>query len=221
MSIRIGLYDIFAYTIPGVLYIIVALFGLSTFGFITIDLNLISNLSITWVLGLLGFGYVTGLLLDPLAHKWIRLFIPKNRDAKRTALASFRQKHPWVTFEFAPDDWPILLNAVKIKSFDIAMEVEQHNVLYIMLRNISFGFLLAAVNFLLIFSFVYTHFGNLVLAVVSLGLSYSAAQRCRLRRHWFYSRIYESYVACYLPPEEIVARIPVPPHTNQEEKEAS
>lgn len=218
MSIRIGLYDLFAFTIPGVLYIVVALFGLSIFGFITLDLNQIANLSIAWVLGLLGVGYVIGLLLDPMAHKWVRLFIPKNRDAKKTALASFRRKHPWVAIEFDPADWPILLNAVKIKSFDIAMEVEQHNVLYIMLRNISFALLLTALNFLLIFLFIYTHFGNLVLAGVSLGLALIAAQRCKLRRHWFYVRIYEAYVACYLPSEEIVARTPTS-LPNQEELE--
>lgn len=64
MSIKLGIYDFFAYTIPGVFYILVGIFGLAVFGFAGVDLQTVNGLSLVGGILLAGAGYGTGLSLS-------------------------------------------------------------------------------------------------------------------------------------------------------------
>ena len=202
MSIRIGLYDFFAYTLPGVFYLLIVAFGLVIFGFVKIDFQSLSNLSLFSFLLFLGGGYLVGLLLDPLAYRWGRLFQKRTRDARKLAFETFHNDHPWVTLNFKSGDWGILLRTIKSRSSEAAIDIEQHNVASIMLRNISFGLALIAGLYLLFFFVVSNSFWNLLLAGTSFGLSYTAIRRSKVRRHWFYIAILEAVVAQYLIQED-------------------
>jgi hypothetical protein len=202
MSIRIGLYDFFAYTLPGVCYILIAVYGLAIFGFINIDLSLLNSLSLFSVLALIGAGYIIGLLFDPIAYRWARLFQKSNRETARLAFDEFSSRHPWLKANFKAADWGLLLRAVKSRSIEAAMDVEQHNVASIMLRNISLGLLLLAVIYMLFFLIINFNLWNLVLATLCCSLSIIAIQRSKLRRHWFYIAIFEAFAAHFLLQKE-------------------
>ncbi len=193
MSIRLSLYDFFAYMIPGVFYILITAIGLSTFGLVDIDLSQWTDFSLFTFLILLGLGYVLGQLIDEIAYRWLRLRKGRSRNARQKALASFRQRYPWIDIDFLPEEWAILLKALQIQTPHLVPEIEQQNALSIMLRNISLGLVVTAIMFFLIFILVYTHIGNLIIAIIALALSFVAIDRSSLRRHWFYMGIYEAF----------------------------
>ena len=192
MSIRISLYDFFAYTIPGIFYIFLAAFGLDLFNVIPLDFTLLSDLSLFIFLLLAGTSYVIGQLLDTVAYRWMRLLRGRNRIAREKAHHLFHERYPWIQLHFQPDEWAILLQGLKIQSPDVAADIEQLNAISIMLRNISLGLLIAFLIFLLTFIIVNMHIGNLALAALALVLSYVALDRCDIRRRWFYLHIFEA-----------------------------
>lgn len=203
MSLRISLYDFFSYTLPGVFFILIIALGLTTFGVINFDLAILADLSLSSLLILTGAGYLLGLLLNPIAERWVRLFIGTHHRARDEAFAEFHSRHPKLKIEFAANEWDMLFYAVKAKSAETATDVELHNVASIMLRSISLILLIAAALFLLIFLFVYTNIWNLVSAITALFLSRIAITLCHNRRRWFYKGIFEAFAVYYLLEEKM------------------
>jgi hypothetical protein len=202
MSIRIGIYDFFAYTLPGVFYLLISLFGLVVFGVVEIELSILRSLSLFSFVILLAAGYIVGLLLDPVAYRWSRLFQKSNREAVEFAFERFKTQHAWLKLDFEPADWGIMLFAIKSRSIDVAMDVEQHNVASIMLRNISLGLAMLSVTLLLFFATVSTNLWNLVLVGIFSSLSFIAIWRCRIRRHWFYTAVLQAFASSHLLEQE-------------------
>jgi hypothetical protein len=208
MSIRVGIYDFFAYTIPGVFYIIILGFWLNVLGIVTLDLQALNSFSLTSMFLIIGAGYILGLLIDQVAYRWVRLFQSENREAVRFAFDEFHESHPWVVLNFEPQDWGILLRAIKSKSMDAAADIEQHNVAAIMFRNFSLGLVLSALACLLYFLLVYQAIANILLAIICLQLSFAAMKRGRIRRHWFYMAIFEGFTAHFLLEKKLSGRKP-------------
>lgn len=208
MSIRIGLYDFFAYALPGIFYLIIVGFWLASFGLVMIDLKTLESLSASSLLVIVGAGYIVGQLIDPIAYRWMRIFQSRNRDAVKIAFNEFHSQHPWLVLNFKPADWGILLRAIKSKSLDAAMDVEQHNVAAIMLRNISLGLVLVSGSYLVYFLVVNTNIWNLLLSVAFFALSIAAMRRSRLRRHWFYTAVFEAFSAYYLLQDKLSGEKP-------------
>jgi len=206
MSIRVSLYDFFAYTLPGVFYLLIVGFWLNAFRIVVLDastlsnasLSLLNNASLFLLLVFIGAGYIVGLLVDPIAYRWLRLFRSRNRDVAKSVFDDFRNQHKWLEVKFNPTDWGILLFAIKTKSTEVAMDIEQHNVASIMLRNISLGFLLISIGCLVFFFVVSNNAWNLVFALLSLAASSMSITRSSLRRSWFYAAVFEAFSAHYL-----------------------
>ncbi|MCA9945127.1 MAG: hypothetical protein KC449_16695 [Anaerolineales bacterium] len=195
MSIRIGIYDFFAYLIPGVFYLLVAAFGLTMFGIVNIDLAQLTDISLFGFLVLLAAGFIVGLLFDLLAYKWFLLFRKRNSLARQEDFVIFQKRYPWLEIKFRPEDWSLMLQTIKIQIPDTTAELDEQNALHIMMRNISLGLFLLSLIFLLVFIIVYTHVGNLALAILASALSYLAIDRAAQRRRWFYTHIYELFLA--------------------------
>jgi hypothetical protein len=204
MSIRIGLYDFFAYALPGVFYLVIIGFWLDSFGLVTLDLKTLNSLSIVSLLAIVGAGYIAGLLVDPLAYRWFRVFKGKNLHASDSAFHEFQRRHPSLASSFRSSDWGLLLRAVKSKSFEAAMDVEQHNVAAIMLRNISLGLVLISICCLVYFFAVSANIWNIFLSALFFALSIVAMRRSELRRRWFYIAVFEAFSAHYLLEDKLI-----------------
>lgn len=198
MSIRVGLYDFFAYTIPGVFYLLVAWFGLTTFNIIGLDLTILNDLSIFIILILLGAGYILGQLVDPVAYNWLSFRKGSNEKARQKAFDAFGQNYPWIKLGFAPEEWKIIHYILKMNSPEVEKDLDQLNAIGIMMRNFSIGLLVTAVLFMLTFIFVHSHIGNLALAFITWLLSELALDRSDRRRRWFYNGILQAFAATHL-----------------------
>jgi hypothetical protein len=198
MSIRVGLYDFFAYTLPGIFYLAIIEFWLATTGLLVIDFSILKNFSLEVLFATVGAGYIIALLIDPIAYGCMRLFYQRNRDVAKAAYDEFTQRHSWVHLNYDAKDWGILLRGVKSVSMEAAADVEQHNVAFIMLRNISFAFVLCLISSVIYFFFFLPSPWILGLGVLFVIMAILAMRRSRVRRYWFYMAVFEAFTAHFL-----------------------
>ncbi len=137
MSIRLGLYDLFAYTIPGSLYIFCIAHLAMILGWTTLDFQLLSSLSAVQVFILAALAYIAGLIVEPIAKQWRSLF--KSKGLAKIAYDEFKQRYSNLEIGFRPEDLGVLLAYVRRESTEVAAEIELLNVTSIMLGNISLG----------------------------------------------------------------------------------
>lgn len=193
MAIRISLYDFFAYTVPGVFYLLVVGFAAVVFGLLPADWSAFNDLSLTALIILVGAGYVVGILCTAVAQYWSRLF--RSRKQSRIAFREFASEHPWLRVYFEPADWDILLRLLKMSSEEAAADIEHLNVLSIMMRNISFGFGILAGVFVLYYFAVSAHAANLLFAVVAGVASVMAARSGATFSKWYFKAIFAAVAA--------------------------
>jgi hypothetical protein len=198
MPIRIGLYDFFAYTLPGVLCLFIIGFWLNVTGLLAVDFLILNNLSLAVLLGIIGIGYIIGLLIEPVAYAWMKLFQRNKIDGTKVAFDEFIRQYPWVKVNFEHKDLSILLRAVKSVSMESAANVEEHNVAAIMLMNIGLVFSLSSISSAIYCFVILSNLWILVLALVFFVLAIAAMRRSRTRRHWFYKSVFETFTAHFL-----------------------
>lgn len=146
MSISIGIYDFFSYTVPGMVYLLVAYSILNLFRPISVDLSNISD-AILWgsLVLLLLFSFLMGHIFDSISHRvWYRLFY---RGGSQERAYSQFAKIIGVKSSFNPHQWSILLAAIRHNNAQLADVIDRNKATSIMLRNISFALFLLGVFF--------------------------------------------------------------------------
>jgi len=144
-------------------------------------------------IGFIVVAYVLGGAFDNLALVLFRLF-NKPGFSGRT-LAEFKKRHGenW-QIDFKDRDWPVLLAFIRTKSFELANELDRHNALSIMLRNVSLGLLFLAANSLIQF-FVSRDPVNILISIIMLLVSMLIIREAVKFRKLFYDGIYETVLA--------------------------
>ena len=203
MSIRIGIYDFFAYTIPGTLYLIATVYICHTAGLCTVDRQWLHSISTVEAILFALVGYVVGLLLDPLAKRWYGLFKPKNLS--KAMLDEFVRKHPTFAIKFGGDDWYIVLSHLRRVSDETAYNIERLNATNILLRNVSFLSLILILTqvwrMIIQFSWI-----ELILGIVfAISTLISAKEGVKYTK-WFYSSQYESLAAYSVTAIDLIER---------------
>lgn len=197
MSIKIGVHDFFAYTIPGLIHILVFtiqahVYGLTTFNMSNLDLSL------GWILLATLVAYVVGQLLDTVSANVLpRIYDPKGSNGTNVERAMQKMKIDYgsrLTASTQLRDWPVLYMYVKQRSENVAERIDAFNAQGIMLRNISFALLLLGVG-LLIHQLVALSLEQFLFSILSFVFSIVAFRRARRVGGWFYSSIYEAAIA--------------------------
>jgi hypothetical protein len=200
MNIRIGIYDFFAYAIPGGLYLFIVVYACTIFVIVQVDW-LSFDLSAIQIVVVAGIAYIFGMILEPIAKLWYRLFKPK--DFPDLALEQFKQFHPSLEIKFQSVDWPILLAYIRRESIDIATEIERVNASNIMRRSISFGLMI--LSLVQIAQFAHTLFAShLILSVIFAVSSVIAGKESVKFARWFYFGIFEAMASRSLQVSSLV-----------------
>lgn len=193
MNLRLGIYEIFSRIVPGGVYMAVMIQILSVFGIVKFDWQVINDLSLAALLGLIVIAYILGGAFDNLAITFFQLLKKQNISVR--TLDRFRKAYQdrW-QIDFKDDDWPLLLAFIRTKSLDLAGELDRHNALSIMLRNVSLGLLLMAANGVIQFLISRNSIDILIsifMFVLSLLILREAIKFCSL----FYEGIYQTVLA--------------------------
>lgn len=174
MSITVSIYDFFAYTIPGFLYLYTLSEFLRVLGFS--DLNLSTIDFVNYWLPTVILAYISGLLMQFVSYRlWIKLWY--RSLAEERAYKLFFAIRPEDDIEFNPEQWPLLFTLIRREDYKTAEIIDKNMATSIMLRNISFGLLLYSIlNLYLTFQSVFSLL-HLLLAVSMLSFSYISLRR--------------------------------------------
>lgn len=202
MGISLDLYDFFAHLVPGGFFLMAFLYG---FQENWLRSTAFSELTTAQLIGLAIFSYVLGYVIDPLGHRWYRLFrgnIPKFALSK-SAVEQLSKNHPSVVVDTHAMSWYVVLAYIKRENLAMAREIERFNVTHIMLRSISLGLLVFAVVFgskVITAAHAPT---QVLLSLLSMAASYLIMQEAIKFRKWFYQSIYQSALALTLTSDQL------------------
>ncbi len=199
MNIRLSIYDIFSRIVPGGFYLFTFVEFARIVNLINFDWATLKDLGIVPSLALTTIAYVIGSAMDRVGSAWYHLFVKSNQ-----VLGEFKNEHKeqW-KLDFEEKDWPILRAYIYTKNLNIADEIDRHNALSIMMRNIGLGLALLAVceTIQLIKTNVWA-LGILVAALIFF--SYQITILARALSNWFYRSIFETIIAYRLNLEDMV-----------------
>lgn len=192
MSIRIGIYDFFAYTIPGALMLLSILWFLDALGIqeIWIKFNSLNTFQI--VLSVVCC-YLAGYVGDPFLAKWSGLFEPRN--FVHDTLDQLKKRNPEIEASINPVDWPIWMASIRRENLDLAFEIDRFLAIAKMLRGASIFLLLGGIIILIYvinnrFSAWY-----LILTIISAVLSVLTVRQSIKHKRWFYFVIFETVIS--------------------------
>jgi hypothetical protein len=203
MSITLGVYELFAYTIPGILYIYVANEFLRLFGLTHIEYDEINDLFSTIMV--MTIAYVSAQVLVSPARKWRRW--RQVAQGPAMAIQKLKTNHPYAEINFLPQDWYFLLYGL-IRRFHpgSAETIERVSAISMMLQQISFGLLLYVLFQITSFFMSVYSLKHLPLAVLALIAALSVKRRSQMYNQWFYDSIYDISLSFGSTAEKIIRK---------------
>ncbi|HCK66146.1 MAG TPA: hypothetical protein DHW49_07755 [Anaerolineae bacterium] len=206
MPISLGIYDVFANLLPGVLYLFAINEILRAVGAKHMELNNQTFTLESFII--LALGYLLGHIFNNFTYRgWFRLFYRyprgyvrdkgKSRDENspnEQALGSLKRLYPDLNIKFYARDADLLFNAIQIKNKELADRIETTRANAIMMRNISFGLFLLAIGEFIIFineGFSLTYLGIVIACL--LGSRISLAQTWKYYE-WFYKDVFRTAI---------------------------
>jgi len=193
MNIQLGIYEIFSTIIPGCVFLVALLQLLIMTKVVQIDWDSLNNLTFVSAIFILVVAYLLGVTFGRFGLIWYKVFRRKNQSVESLRIFKLRHESRW-NIDFTDDDWHVLLAFIRSKNLDLARENERHLASSIMLRNVSFGFLLLAI-INLIHYFLVLNLALLIVGVVMFALSILAISESIKFRRWYYDSILSSVLA--------------------------
>ena len=201
MSITVGFYDLFANIVPGFIYLFIFNESLRQLGLAHLDVTDIDNLTYFFVLA--AFAYLLGHIMDFVAHRlWVRIFY--HDRAEERAYGQFRSIYPELQVELNPRHVHLFFGAIKYARPELTDGIERNKVISLMLRNVSFAFILFFISEIIIVLWKGFSWLNLSMVMISLIISIVTLRRADLFNVLFYKMIFEHVVLFGEDLEEIV-----------------
>jgi hypothetical protein len=200
MGIKIGLYDFFARTIPGAIFLGALLYLLRRYQ--------IYNFTFTNMSGIEGSlfavsSYIAGFIIDPIANNYWYRFFKRGAALHEKTMTEWNKNHSGIEVQLREMPWYVPLSYLKRHNMEMAYDVERFNVMSIMLRGASLG----ALTFTAIFAIEFIGKGFLLRYLIFSSLCLAASIISILEsvkfRIWFYKALYESVAAMKMSPEQL------------------
>lgn len=207
MSITLGIYDLFSYLTPGILYLyaineVLKLFSLSLNDLLPAVSNGSTAQDIMFaVLGLVA-AFVTGHIFDMLARWFVFRLIYRDKTSQ-TVLDVLKVRDAGANIQFEAKDWHLLLVLLRQRNLEVAQSFDKHEADSIMFRNISLIALLMA--FIVAARAVLGNPFQWILFVVGLVVCIMAASRSRTLHTWFFEGIYLAALEYGTSVDEVLA----------------
>jgi hypothetical protein len=193
MNVRLGVYELFSRIVPGGLYIAAIVQLLMILGVSKVDLQSVNEISLVTSIGLILVAYTVGGAFDIFSLAWFRLF--EQRGVHSRMFATFKNSYQdrW-EIDFTASDRPLLLAFIRTKSLELADEIDRHNAVSIMLRNVSLGIFFLGGNSLIQF-LILRERSYLLVVLVLFSISILIILEAKKFRKWFYDGIFQTILA--------------------------
>lgn len=204
MTIQFGIYDFFAYSVPGGLYLLSLIYILGSFAGVKFDFASLSNLSIIQVLLIAIPAYIVGLIIDRIAIFWYRNFEPK--QLAEIVLEKLRKEHQNLEFNFKGKDWAILIAYLQREKPKVTSEIHRFNAIHIMLKNASFNFVILSITSIILFFFRSFEWLQLIIGMSFVIASIISARQAVRFKRWSYSANFEAVIARSIEQNDLIAK---------------
>jgi hypothetical protein len=186
MSLNLGLYDVFANIVPGLVYLSLMY---EIFEFLKIDIKYSSIASNSFlVIGLLVLALMLGHILNRISYTiWFRKF-ESYGASRKIVQESLIIHHPELNFE--ADDAELLLAIIKHNDFQLSERIESNRANGIMMRNLSFGFILHTIMSVAFMLRDGLSIGYIAYLVGTFLFCILSVQRAKDFIRWFYRDIF-------------------------------
>lgn len=192
MSIAIGVYDFFSYTIPGILYFYIIYESLKLFKLnVLVLLSGVANATTPIQVASMVFGlvvaFIAGHVFDMLALVLVFRIMYRKKTSEKV-LDKIKKRDQDANIQFEAKDWHILLVLLRQRNLPVALSFDKHEADSIMFRNISLIALISA--FIMAAKAIMENptFGIAVAA--SLLIWIMAARRSFTLHTWFFEGIF-------------------------------
>lgn len=187
MSITLGIYDLFSYLVPGMLYLYLLNETAKVFA-IDIIKHLMDRFpeTIVIILGLV-LAFVVGHIFDLIA-RWLVFRLIFRKKTSQQVLDEIKRKNPELDIQFEAKDWHLLLILLRQRNFEVAQTFDKHEADSIMFRNICLISLLAA--FLVSYHAFIANPLLWVLTAVAMIAFVMSAKRSYTLHKWFFEGIF-------------------------------
>jgi hypothetical protein len=219
MPISLGIYDVFANLLPGVLYLFAINEILKVLGAKHMQLTNETFTLESFII--LALGYLLGHIFNSFTYRWwFRLFFryPRGYDRSRgntkdssnpneQVLSRLKKLYPDLHIKFSPRDMDLLFNAIQIKNKELADRIETTRANAIMMRNISFGLFLLGISGLI--NMIVQGFSLSYLAILLacwLGSAISLGQTWKYYE-WFSKDVYLTAINYGSSIDEVMQKI--------------
>lgn len=219
MPISLGIYDVFANLLPGVLYLFAINEILKALG--AKHMQLTSETFTLESFIILALGYLLGHIFNSFTYRlWFRLFFryPRGYDRSRGSekdssnpneqvLSKLKKQYPDLHIKFSPRDMDLLFNAIQIKNKELADRIETTRANAIMMRNISFGLFLLGISGLInmiVQGFLLSYVG--ILLACWVGSAISLVQTWKYYE-WFSKDVYLTAINYGSSVDEVIQKV--------------
>jgi hypothetical protein len=187
LSFSVGVYDLFSYTIPGILYLFVANEVIRTLGFPYLKYQDVTSPAA--IVLVVCAAFILGHVMDFVADRWKEL--GEKKKVSTQAVEILKRNYPDLDIKFQPKERAVLFAVIRRTHNDITATLDRNKAISILFQNVSLGLLLSAIYFLInMFANGYSSI-SLALLIVSTVLSLVIRQRSRMFNLWFNSLIFE------------------------------
>ena len=192
MAIRIGIYDFFAYTIPGGLMILLGLAGVYCWVWPEVWTIVLTLNTLGVFLGIIA-AYLTGLIMEPVFAKWGEIYTKK--DFRADLIANIQKRNPALNISLNPAEWAIWFASIRRESLDLSLEIDRWMAVAKMLRGVSFALLLGGL--LCIFAILSGRisWAWLPTSLLLFALAFLAVKQSLRFRASFFLVIFETIIA--------------------------
>lgn len=138
MSVNLGIYDFFAYIVPGLMYLFLLNDFSARMGWFSFDLAQANSQIGIGAVGVVALAaYVLGNIFDPLAH-WFCFKLLTRGSMPETVLEDLKRQYPALRIAYQPKDYHMLFVLLRARNPAFAQTLDRFESNSIMLKNVSF-----------------------------------------------------------------------------------
>lgn len=204
MSITMGIYDFFAYVVPGLIYLFLLNDFSSRMEWVSFDLMQVNSQISIGTIGVVALAaYIAGNVFDVFAH-WFCFSLLTRKNMSETVLQEFKKQYPELNVAYRPKDYHMLFVLLRARNPTFTQTIDRFEANSILLKNVSFASLLFAVIRLpdVVISF---STANLALFLASLVICWLAFRASKNYHTWFFLDVFQASLDYGLSIPEVLA----------------
>lgn len=204
MSVTMGIYDFFAYVVPGLIYLFLLNDFSSRMGWVSFDLMQVNSQISIGTIGVVALAaYIAGNVFDIFAH-WFCFGLLTRKNMSETVLQEFKEQSPELNVAYRPKDYHLLFVLLRARHPTFTQTIDRFEANSILLKNVSFASLLFAVirlpDVVIRFSTA-----NLALFLASLVICWLAFRASKNYHTWFFLDVFQASIDYGLSIPEVLA----------------